>query len=633
MLKQEGTVKRNDLELRIKYIGLKTEIYQIDEYQFMIYCINYNGNFEELKRDFNYTIRQLSVNVTLTDKRPAVYLKIIDSIPLSNVVDGFRATCITEGDLNNFIKSKFYNIDITNIEIPQSGIGFEILIRVSRETQETEIINMHQYLLNEDLGTDKITIVVDNGQIQNQKENEISNNAILQQIERTNKVMQLGVIKELPFTITEADFWFEHAEDIYTGKMTRKDLYFFREGSLKCFLDFSLFDNIDLRNVLLLYDTVYIALPIESNWKRFFEQQNMTELEFIELIDMGKVVLVLSNLETRYRKDLLLEAFKCNPAAVIGRRGLNILLATHLTETKHQYEKRFPSIYEVASEIYLKGIEHKSANLQNMARMLAWPITATANSFRFLNLGSPMSISNFGINTVISENIKSIDKKDNISFEFTMNALSTHIATALQSTYFPFSQKEKDDKAYSDQVVSNIMGDFLKMYWYDATNLQNIRQTYNQNNTENNYLKMFECKHNIKITKIASLADEYNTPQGFQDLLMRLDVMDELHRKSKINDYNNLLFEAAKISNGNSKDYFKFMLGGAGFLPLNYMMSIVLSLIGIINDKVNASESMQKINEMKFIASLIKDSGIKKDDQVIEDVFLLDKISRVAILK
>ncbi len=43
---------------------------------------------------------------------------------------------------------------------------------------------------------------------------------------------------------------------IYIGKMTRKDIYFYRAELLKCFFDFSVFDNIDLRNVLLLYDTV-----------------------------------------------------------------------------------------------------------------------------------------------------------------------------------------------------------------------------------------------------------------------------------------------------------------------------------------------------------------------------------------
>lgn len=223
--------------------------------------------------------------------------------------------------------------------------------------------------------------------------------------------------------------------------------------------------------------------------------------------------------------------------------------------------------------------------------------------------------------------------KIKISFEFTMNSLSTHIATALQSTYFPFRQIGKEDKVYSDLVVSNIMGDFMKMYWYDAENLQNIRHTYEQNNIENNYITMYECKHNIKITKVASLADEYYTPKGFRDLLMRLESMDEWHRKNKIKEYNDLLFEVAKISNSKSKDFIQFMLGATSFLPLSYPLSALLSLIGIIKGKVDMSEALQKEKEIKFIASCIKDSGIKAEKQLIEDIYLLDKISCVAILK
>ncbi len=56
-------------------------------------------------------------------------------------------------------------------------------------------------------------------------------------------------------------------------------------------------------------------------------------------------------------------------------------------------------------------------------------------------------------------------------------------------------------------------------------------------------------------------------------------------------------------------------------------------MIGIIKDKVDMSKTMQKEKEMKLIASCIKDSGIKAGKQLIEDIYLLDKISCVALLK
>jgi hypothetical protein len=158
MLKQEGTVQRSDLNLRIEYIGLETEIYQTDTYKFAIYCANYKGDFEELSKHFNYSIRQVGTNVVLTNRRPTDFLYRIDSIPLSDVVNGFRATCVTEGDLDNFIRSKFYDIDISRITIPKKGVDFEILIEVSKETEESQMEKMRGFLLDADLGTDKIIV-------------------------------------------------------------------------------------------------------------------------------------------------------------------------------------------------------------------------------------------------------------------------------------------------------------------------------------------------------------------------------------------------------------------------------------------------------------------------------------------
>lgn len=437
--------------------------------------------------------------------------------------------------------------------------------------------------------------------------------------------------KELPFTIAEADFWFERAEDVYTGKATRNDLPFYRGDSLKCFLDFSVFNNIDLRNVLLLYDTVYIALPIEGYLDKFWEQQSITLAELIELVDMGKLVLLLPNLETRYDKKLLLEIYRRTPCAIVGRRGINTLLASYFAETKHQYENRLPEIYKVASDLFMYGVERREPAVQNIARLIAWPITATADSFRYLNQHSPMAVSNFGINNVIYDNIVNHDVQNKIAFEFTVNSLNTHLAAALKATYFPFQQQSKDGSKYSDAVVSNILGDFLKLYWYDADNIQEIKDIHLQNNKE--FLCLFECKHNINICKLASLADEYHTQHGFMNLLSRLGKMDEEQRKTRLREYNDLLFEVNKIRGNNQGSLFKFMLGGTGFLPLAHTVSFILALIGMVKEQVDASSQMKKISEMRGIEKCIKDHGIVPEKQSVADIYLLDKISSAAILK
>ncbi|WP_143338387.1 hypothetical protein [Desulforamulus profundi] len=144
---------------------------------------------------------------------------------------------------------------------------------------------------------------------------------------------------------------------------------------------------------------------------------------------------------------------------------------------------------------------------------------------------------------------------------------------------------------------------------------------------------MFECKRNISISKVASLADEYNTQGGFRDILSRLGQMDEEQRKYKIREYNDLLFEVSKIQGNNHGGLLKFMLGSTGFLPLDYKVSFILSLIGMVKEQADASSQMIRIAEMKAIEKCIKDHGVIPEKQSVEDIYLLDKISSVAILK
>ena len=105
--------------------------------------------------------------------------------------------------------------------------------------------------------------------------------------------MLLKPYEELPFTIEEGVFWLDNAERIYAGDFKRSELIFFRSNTTKCFFDFSVFDNINIRNALLLYDTVYIAPPLSDKMDEFLMKQKMTFEELVELVEMGKVVLLL----------------------------------------------------------------------------------------------------------------------------------------------------------------------------------------------------------------------------------------------------------------------------------------------------------------------------------------------------
>lgn len=627
MLREKGLVKRCDLTLRTKYLGLETEIFELEPFSFVIYCKNYCDYFEDISSYFNQSIKIAGVGVALVKKRPEIYLCLIENISMSNIVDGFKASVITFDDLDNFIRSKFHDVDILKVEIPEEGLNYRISIHVSPSTNETRIAEMTDFLTHADIGTDDITIKKSFDSSDNliaRRDKSKYNNAL--------KHVHLYVDKSLPFTINEADYWYENAENIYNGCITRNDLSFFRQNSLKCYLDFSSFNNINLRNVLLIYDTVCISLPLEKNLPQFLEHQDMNLSELIELVEMGKVVVFLPHQENSYDKKLLIDLYNCDQNAIVGRYGINTLIASYFIDIKNQFEKRFPKINDLASFLNTESLRNQNPLIQTLANIVTWPITAAANSFMLLNNSSPIFIGSIGVNKVIADTFKEHKMYDNLKFELNVNSLSTHMSAALQSTYFPFVADELNSNSYSDAFVSKVMSDYLKMYNYDMNKLENINTINRENEREHNYLELFDCKNNTKITRVARLADDYHTPEGFRNLLSNLDKMDPQTRKQRLRDYNDLLDETKQITNKKNYDPVLFTLGALGFLPLDYKYSLLLSMIGVLKNKVDDTDFIKKHSELKNIEKIIHESGLTANN-LTHDVYLLDKISSVVVLK
>ena len=619
MLKQEGRVKRCDLELRTKYFGLQTEIYQLDVSRFIIVCNNYSGNFEALSKDFNNSIRYVGTDVSLVKNVPEKYSKKIKNISFDNIVDDFKATCVTMNDLNNFIKLKFYDVEIIQIIVPNAGVDFEILIEVSIETTDKQIEMMHSTLLDVDLGTDKITIIKSKKTVIEEDKSK----------DKSRDVMLLKTYESLPFTIDEGVFWLDNAERIYTGNFNRSELVFFRSNTTKCFFDFTVFDNINIRSALLLYDTVYIAPPLYDKMDEFLRKQKMTIKELIELIEMGKVVLLLSNDEARYDKKLIEEIYKNSPNSIVGRRGINALLASYLSETSKKYEILHPNIYDIASKIFMIGAKENDVRIQAMAKFIAWPKLALIKSFSAFNHLSPMSISGFGINELFNENVFSVMRDRNLDFEFSVNSLNTHIATALQSTYFPFQQINENGAVYSDCEISNILGDMLNLYSYDPDALKSIKDIHTQG--KDDYISLFDCRENISVLKVAEIADNYKTHVGFRDILVRLGNLNDEEKSKTIREYNDILFDL--VGDIKSGGFVKFIMGGTGFLPLSTAFSHLLTSAGLLKDLIDETGEKKKHDEYKKIEKQMKEYGISVEHQKVKDIYLLDKISRVATLK
>lgn len=415
MLTNDNNVRRNDLSLRLKYIGIKTRIFKIAPFKYVILCSNIPDDFEKIKTYFDRSIRYLTLQISLSDQVPEHYVEELFPIDMEHPVDDFRATARTRVEIEEYIYGRYHDFDIRKIVPSEGGINFHMDIYVGSDVSDKQIARLQKELTEVDFGTDQIQVLRTTDPPEDKTK-----------LNPQDSVMWLNTNKSYPFTVAETDFWYDNIEAIYDGSVKRKDLSFCRDGELKCFVNASVFPVINLRSLLLLYDTVYLALPIENFLDEFLEMQGMKKKELVQLVSMGKVVLLLGNDETRYDRQVILDAYKESPDSVIGRRAMNAMMIAQLVEMKNQYAANYPMAYEMASQLAKYGNQKQDEVALHISELLAY------NFFR------------------------EHDQKNAIEFEFISKAESAHLAMALDATYFPF-RAEKDNKIYTDEAETSMM--------------------------------------------------------------------------------------------------------------------------------------------------------------------------------
>ena len=622
MVRDTSAIRRSDLTLRCRYIGLETEIYQVEKFRYVIYCKNYGGNFNKLRADFDHSIRQMGTQVELTQSAPQKYLLRVEPIQLSNVVDGFKGAYITRPDIESAIADRFPDVEIRGIHIVE-GLNFAITVEVAPETPQETMTEMEAVFTDIDFGTDKIDI--------RYSLDEISKPKAIYDV--SQDVIQLRINKQLPFTLDEADYWFTNADKIYSGNLLRDALPKFYSRTASCCLDCSMYNSVNIRSVLLLYSTVYLILPLRDRFETFLVEQNLSRNDLLDLAARGNVTFILSNLENRYDTQFLLDAYRCNPLSIIGRRGINTVVAAFLSETRNKYLTHFPDSVNVASLIREIAEKSGDSTLRVMENLLSWPIIEPAESFRQLNSCGPLSFGLMGLDRVLLPLLSQGDQQiaDNLSLLLHFAGNTVFLSSAFNATLFrsEFEQNAPFNQRF--HIASSIVSDLLQLYWYDPEAIKDVRSMREQSFSENQAINLFDCKENVSAVKVAELADKYKTYDGFKRIIDSLGRIDTETRKRQVTEYNNILFDLASTPSHSSK--LDFILSASSFLPLPYVFALIIATMSLAKGQISVTDFMQKQAELKRIEDFLKAEGKPQTPQFIEDIYTLDKISRVAGLR
>lgn len=626
----QGPIRRTDLYLRTKHPEVITTIYKINEQQFLIKCDNINGDFFKFKEDFNHSIRLLGTFVDVVENIPSEFIEIVPNITDTEIAKDFEGIPLTKPGLLNLLISKFPNVHFFKIE---DGPGTVTVYTAS--FKEKEGTTTHYRFLNK-ADREKIQQFLDNFKspiIFTIQEEEVEKPETLESFNHLNPTQFIYAAnfkrKYVPeFSLRDEAIWFDNVDKIFEGNYKKDDLFFYNPDEYSCYVDYSIFDNIDIRNHLFLFQTVYLTLPFEKNIGSWLKQRKIQKNEFLELVKRNRIKVVLTQPESRYDITFINEIYESNPNAVITRRALAALQQIDIVEISDQYLLNDIEVFKELNK-YCEIIgEVTKMNPKFIYDFLVWPIRARRDSFEKLNDGGLFSMASFGVNTAIEKRISEAFKKD-LSFEFTTNATSIHLANSLNATYFPF----KTQDGYSDAFYANIMGEMLN--FYKSANSRTIKsfidskQKINSGILPISPIDIIEINDYISITELEDVLSKDVVFPNSKRLIESLSELSDEERKTKINQYNTAV---TKKLNRRTKSKDAIDLGQ------NVVMDVTGALTGF--SVLGSAFSLAKIGGKKLTASipLIKNISNKIEEAMNNDtdklnIHYLTKINRVARVK
>lgn len=627
-MNNEGPIRRTDLYLRAKYPELITSIYRIEKNRFEIFCQNAGEDFTSLKKEFNYSIKMMTAPVELVNVEPSVFLEEISPIKDTEISKGFEGVPMTKVGLLNLLISKFPNVNFHRIS-DSAGV---VNIHLATFDEKIGDTTYHRFLNNKDRkGIETFLEGLKTNIKFNLIEEKFEERPIVKDTPHNpvQFIYAANLRKEITreYSLRDESLWYDNLDKVYEGKFTKDNLYFYNSGEYSCYVDYSSFPNIDLRNHLFLFQTVYITPPYEKDIASWLKESKITDSEFHELVKRGRIKVILTQPEFRYDVGFVDDIYSHSPDSVITRRALSCLQQIDIVEISNNYLLNDINVIGELKDFCLTISEHTEIDSKFLYDILIWPIKARRNSFEYLNTSGLLGLSSYGVNKAIDKKASDTFKKD-LEFEFTVNSPAIHLANSLNSIYFPF----KAEDGYSDVYYVSAMGELLNFYKSASTThfqafIKN-KQKLNSGIPPISPIDIIELNDYIPITELEEVLSA-DTVTKSKKLMEHLAELDEDERSKKILHYNQ---QIEKLISKKKKNAGVIDLGSniltdtagalSGFAPLGTAISLL---------KLSGKGIRKSLPLVKNIAHKIEDALNRDTDKA--NIHFLTRINRVARLK
>jgi len=608
----DGWCRRIDLHFRSRFPHLKTRLFKLDDYEYELYLVDSAESFDYIYDVFSREIKFATAPIKLVDNLPQTYKIEIEIISDDKIPSRFEGYPLTINQMYSHILSihpdvklsgikEDHNNRIINIELTGN---YDAAIVKSVEETANNLKGPYSYKVSdggEPTSSFKITDEVFNI-APSQAKSELS----------------------CPYIERDELLWYENIENIYNGSYQKTDLYFFDPSKTACLVNFSKFQNANLRNHLLLYDVVYCVLPLANYMSTFLTNQKVSKDEILHLVKRGRLKILNMQPESWLDYGFINEAFQENPTSVVSRRALSALCAIDLVALNRSYVLSDPELDKYIYPLVQEISKLTGKDIGTISNFLLWPKQALRRSLDSLNQAGPMGVSRYGVNNPIIDSLQ-VKNKEKIEFEFIVHSDQIHLSHALDATYFPFFI---DGDKYSDHPYALMMGEMLNFFKNSSCqNISRIIGAENIKSTQNPSLGLisaFDINDYIPVLEFEEEISSSVIRHGMNSLFSELNLLGSEERRQRISQYNLEVNKALRHKNvsNHALDLGEDTLGM--FIPF---LATGKKLI-----KGGTKMAMDKFPAIQNLSEFIEDKSNRESDES-RNITILTQVNRVAKLK
>lgn len=445
---QDGMVRRTDVWLRAIYPHLTTRIFEIEPHQYVIFFGKDDLDAELIRYRFNHNIRPAGLWCDVSNEEPKSFLREVLPIDDYQIAHGFEGFPATLYDIQKILLSKFPDLPIPHRSPNQNNpivIVFEAPLTHEQEQNVRTVLD--GIFPNWPIG--------------------IAVEPPMEEKGKTKHNVGIGLdIKPSrlrpaapAFVREDESFWFNNIDGIFGGRVNPDSFIGTKNAGMACYIDASVSKQIDLRQGILLYDTIYLTPPLfDSEHCSFWDDQHVNQDDILELIEAGRVRLILKQPEERTDPKFLSAAYERSPSAVIGRLTAAAIFASDIVQMADSYVLAQPELKPLVGELSKLLAAENNLSLETMSQLLLWPLHARRYCLQGLMNQGLMGFSNVSQGKILAEEIKASIGKD-LELEALFTSDEVHIAHALNATLIPPLQE------MSGWILPRrIVGDRLNFY-------------------------------------------------------------------------------------------------------------------------------------------------------------------------